>query len=483
MEQIRSADVLANFPQVDEEKLNAALAAEAAASNRKIIVLDDDPTGVQTVHDIYVYTDWTAESLRKGFAAPEKLFFILTNSRGFTVAETTKAHREIAENTAKVAREFGMDYLIISRGDSTLRGHYPLETDLLREVTEAENGYKMDGDILCPYARAAPLLNGYAVVSRDGKFGLLDSTGAELVPCGQTEFAKDETFGYHASNLCEYIEEKTGGKVRAGDVTCISLESLRAMDFDGIEAQLLAVHDYGHVIVNAVADCDVKVFAVALYRAMAKGRHFTIRSAAALVKAIGNISDQPLLTREKMVTQKSKAGGIIVVGSHTKKTTAQLEELKKVQGIEFIEMDSDKVLVPGELEKEAAAIVAHCSQQIAKGITCCVSTKRVVLTLPDDTPEAALVRSVTISDALQSCVGRLTASPAFVVAKGGITSSDVGVKALRVKCAKVLGQIRPGIPVWQTGAESLFPGTPYIIFPGNVGEVSTLREAVEILLG
>ena len=135
MEQIRSADVLANFPQVDEEKLNAALAAEAAASNRKIIVLDDDPTGVQTVHDIYVYTDWTVESLRKGFAAPEKLFFILTNSRGFTVAETTKAHREIAENTAKVAREFGMDYLIISRGDSTLRGHYPLETDLLREVT------------------------------------------------------------------------------------------------------------------------------------------------------------------------------------------------------------------------------------------------------------------------------------------------------------------------------------------------------------
>lgn len=344
MEQIRSADVLANFPQVDEEKLNAALAAEAAASNRKIIVLDDDPTGVQTVHDIYVYTDWTVESLRKGFAAPEKLFFILTNSRGFTVAETTKAHREIAENTAKVAREFGMDYLIISRGDSTLRGHYPLETDLLREVTEAENGYKMDGDILCPYFREG------------GRF-TLDNVhyvryGAELVPCGQTEFAKDETFGYHASNLCEYIEEKTGGKVRAGDVICISLESLRAMDFDGIEAQLLAVHDYGHVIVNAVADCDVKVFAVALYRAMAKGRHFTIRSAAALVKAIGNISDQPLLTREKMVTQESKAGGIIVVGSHTKKTTAQLEELKKVQGIEFIEMDSDKVLVPGELERK-----------------------------------------------------------------------------------------------------------------------------------
>ena len=285
MEQVRSAAVLGTFPQPDEAKLSAALAAEAAASDRKIIVLDDDPTGVQTVHDIYVYTDWTVESMRKGFAAPEKLFFILTNSRGFTVAETTKAHREIAQNAAQVAREFGMDYLIISRGDSTLRGHYPLETDLLREVTEAENGYKMDGDILCPYFREG------------GRF-TLDNVhyvryGEELIPCGQTEFAKDETFGYHASNLCAYIEEKTHGAVKAADVTCISLESLRALDFDGIEQQLLNVHDYGHIIVNAIAECDVQAFAVALYRAMARGRHFTIRSAAALVKAIGNISSHP----------------------------------------------------------------------------------------------------------------------------------------------------------------------------------------------
>ncbi len=146
-------------------------------------------------------------------------------------------------------------------------------------------------------------------------------------------------------------------------------------------------------------------------------------------------------------------------------------------------MDSDKVLVPGALEQEAASIIERCARLIQQGVTCCVSTKRTVLTLPDDTPEAALVRSVAIRDALQSRVGKLPVTPAFVVAKGGITSSDVGVKALRVQCARVLGQIRPGIPVWQTGPESLFPGTPYVIFPGNVGEMSTLREAIEILLG
>ncbi|MGL6294737.1 nucleotide-binding domain containing protein, partial [Eubacterium aggregans] len=90
--------------------------------------------------------------------------------------------------------------------------------------------------------------------------------------------------------------------------------------------------------------------------------------------------------------------------------------------------------------------------------------------------------SVQISDAVQSLVGRLNVVPSFVIAKGGITSSDVGTKALAVKKTNVLGQIKPGIPVWQTGAESKFPLTPYVIFPGNVGEITTLREAAEVLM-
>ena len=81
-----------------------------------------------------------------------------------------------------------------------------------------------------------------------------------------------------------------------------------------------------------------------------------------------------------------------------------------------------------------------------------------------------------------SLVEKLEVTPAFIIAKGGITSSDIGTKALRVKRAQVLGQIRPGVPVWRIGEESKFPGLPYVIFPGNVGEVTTLREAVELLM-
>lgn len=59
--------------------------------------------------------------------------------------------------------------------------------------------------------------------------------------------------------------------------------------------------------------------------------------------------------------------------------------------------------------------------------------ERKVLVLENDTREEALIRSTKISDAVQSLVGGLKVKPAFVVAKGGITSSDVGTKALKVK--------------------------------------------------
>lgn len=468
-----TAEILKKQYPVDREKADKILAKEAGQNRRKLIVLDDDPTGVQTVHDISVYTDWTLESIRNGFAEENNLFFILTNSRGLTEEQTTRVHTELAERVEQVAYEFDMDYMIISRGDSTLRGHYPLEPMLLRRVAE-EHGRKIDGEILCPYFKEG------------GRFTVGNvhyvQYGDELVPCGQTEFAKDETFGYHASSLPEYIEEKTKGQYKASDVICISLDDLRLQNYEKIEEQLLSVHDFGKIIVNAADDCDVRVFAAALYRAMAKGKHYMIRCAAALVKALGNISDQNLLKRQDMVTLTSDHGGIIVVGSHTKKTTAQLEELKRVPGIEFIEMNSDLVLEEGALQAETKKIVERAGKQIEAGVTVCVSTKRALLTVENDTPEAALLRSVQISDALQKCVGELTVVPAFVVAKGGITSSDVGTKALRVKRAWVLGQIAPGVPVWRTGKESLFPGTPYVIFPGNVGEVKTLREAVEVLL-
>ena len=468
------AAVLNSFPAVDESMLDDLLGKEIKANNLKIVVLDDDPTGVQTVHDVSVYTDWSVESIREGFAEDNKVFYILTNSRGMTEQETTAAHRRIAERVAAVSAETGIPYMYMSRSDSTLRGHYPLETKLLKEGIEAAGG-TVDGEILCPFFKEG------------GRFTIGDIhyvlQGELLVPAADTEFARDKTFGYTRSSIPEYIEEKTGGEYSAGSVTCISLDSLRNIEIDKIEKQLLAVKDFGKVCLNAVDYCDLKVFSIALYRAIAQGRNFIFRTAAGEVKVLGGISDQPLLTRKDMVVNETDFGGVVVVGSHTQKTTAQLKELLTLDCVVPVEFDSNKVLEGDDaFYAEVDRCVAEEEKIIRTGKTAVCYTSRTLLTLENDTKESALLRSVKISDGVQSLVGRLHLTPAFVIAKGGITSSDVGTKALAVRRANVMGQIRPGIPVWQTGEESRFPKTPYVIFPGNTGNETTLREAVEILM-
>lgn len=468
-----SADILASYPAVDEAAVDNLLKEEISKNKDKIVVLDDDPTGVQTVHDISVYTDWTEESIRSGFEEENKVFYILTNSRGMTKDETTAVHKEIGAAIAKAAHETGKSYFIMSRSDSTLRGHYPLEPELLREAME-KDGFHVDGEVMCPFFKEG---GRYTI----GNVHYVKQ-GGQLVPAAETEFAKDKTFGYSHSSIPEYIEEKTQGKYKAADVVCISLDDLRACDYDKIEQQLLDVHDFNKVCVNAIDYCDIKVFAVALYRAMGKGRTFMFRTAAGLVKVMGGVSDIPLLKRKDMVTVENDFGGIVVVGSHTQKTTAQLNELLKLDCTVPVEFNSNLVLDGDEaFYAEVDRCVAREEEIIRSGKTAVCYTCRKLLEVENDTKESALKRSVKISDGVQKLVGSLNVTPAFVIAKGGITSSDVGTKALKVKRANVLGQIQPGIPVWQTGPESRFPNTPYVIFPGNTGDETTLRTAVEIL--
>lgn len=470
-----SADVITSYKKIDEAYIDSLLEAEIKASNKKMVVLDDDPTGVQTVHDISVYTSWDKDSIRAGFDEENSLFYVLTNSRGFTAEQTTKAHHEIAAVVDEVAKETGKEYIFISRSDSTLRGHYPLETELLKADYEKNTGKVIDGEILCPFFKEG------------GRFTIENvhyvKYGDELVPANETEFAKDKTFGYTAATMPEYVEEKTKGAYKKEDVTCISLEDIHNMEIDKIEEQLLAVHDFNKIIVNAVDYVDVKVFCVALYRAMRKGKVYMMRTAAAIVKVMGGVTSQPLLTREQMVVKETENGGIIVVGSHTEKTTRQVEALKELKEIEFIELDATLVKDDAAFEAEVQRCLEKEEACIKSGRTVCCYTTRALITADTGDKEDELRLSVKISDAVQSLVGRLSVTPAFVIAKGGITSSDVGTKALAVKRANVLGQIRPGIPVWQTGDESRFPLTPYVIFPGNVGDDETLREAVEILIG
>ncbi len=466
--------VFSSYPAIDEQLADSLLAEELKKNNRKIVVLDDDPTGVQTVHDISVFTGWDADSIRQGFAGEQSVFYILTNSRGFTKDKTVAVHHEIAAAVDQVSKETGKPYLFISRSDSTLRGHYPIETQVLKADYEANTGEKLSAEIMCPFFKEG------------GRF-TIDNVhyvkyGEDLIPANETEFAKDPTFGYTAATMPEYIEEKTGGEYKKEGVICISLEDIHSMNIDRIEQQLMEADDFRKVIVNAIDYADLKVFCIALFRALGKGKLFMFRTAASIVKVMGGITDQPLLTGEQLKVSGMKTGGVVVIGSHTDKTTRQMEKLKEIPGLHFIELNAALVKDEAAFDGEVRRCIALEESYLEKGESVCCYTTRALIRSDTGDKEDELRLSVRISDAVQSLVGALKSAPAFVVAKGGITSSDVGTKALQVKRANVMGQIAPGIPVWQTGEESRFPGIPYVIFPGNVGEDSTLKEVVQKLI-
>ena len=469
------ASVLDSFPVPEMQDVRRALKQKLAALNRKIVVLDDDPTGVQTVHDIHVYTDWEKNTLQEAFREENPMFFILTNSRGMTAAVSEAQHRIMAENIAAASAETEKDYIIISRSDSTMRGHYPLEPKVLKETLEKCGGKKFDGEIIYPFFREG------------GRFTIDDihyvREGDVLTPAGQTEFARDKSFAYQSSDLRDWCEEKTHGVYLAQNVTSVSLDDLRALHIEKITEQLKNVRDFNKVIVNSIDYTDVEVFMLAFLTAVESGKEFIFRSAAAVTKILGGVSDQPLLRREDLVSPGSTAGGLIVVGSHVNKTSRQLEELRKCKyPITFIEFNQHLVLEDGGLEQERKRVVAQAEEAISHGKTAAVYTRRERLDLNTDDADRQLEISMKISEAVTGIVEGIQCRPAFIIAKGGITSSEIGTKALRVRRALVKGQVRPGIPVWQTGSESKFPDMPYIIFPGNVGTENDLREIVETLM-
>lgn len=470
MQSLSLYEITQKYGMPDIATVSCMLAKEIEADSRKIVVLDDDPTGIQTVHDVNVYTDWSKESLDEGFCDNSRMFYILTNSRSFTAETTAAVHREITENICAAAKKCGKDFTIISRGDSTLRGHYPLETEVIRSTVEACTGLKIDGEIIMPFFKEG---GRYTI----GNVHYV-ADGDRLDPVGQTEFALDKTFGYESSDLRDYIEEKTQGRYKKDDIAFISLDALRKMDMAEIEHILLSAHNFSKIIVNALDYCDVKVFCIALLRVMKKGRHFLFRTAAGLPKIIGGVSDRPLLTKNELIAKNNKNGGLIMVGSHVKKTTQQLQTLKKCSFISFIEFNQHLVLDPPAMDREVSRVVGECEKLLSAGRTVTVYTRRDRLDLHSVNKEEELKIAVRISDSVAKIVSSLTVRPSFIIAKGGITSSDIGVKALRVKKAAAAGQILEGIPVWLTGSESKFPGLPYIIFPGNVGSVDSLQKIV-----
>jgi len=431
--------------------------------NQTIVVLDDDPTGTQTVHGIPVLTEWSRNAIRNEFEQKQNIFYILTNSRSLPASKANELAIEIGTNLLEASKASGRDFFVISRSDSTLRGHYPNEVEALQEVLGNKEAVK----ILIPafFEGGRYTINDIHYVKEEN----------ELVPASETPFAQDKAFGFAHSDLKLYVEEKTGSVVAADQVISISIDDLRKNNPEFISHKLKSCHDGSTCIVNAASYRDLQVFALGLLQS---GREVILRTAASIVPVLAGLEKRPLLSSSDFKTEN--AGGVfMVVGSYVPKTTAQLDELKKEKGLHQLEVDVQRVLDEGEIMLQE--FHEKINSLIARGEDVVVFTSRKLVAVNDQTKSLEI--GITVSEFMTDLVKGLNTRPKCVLAKGGITSSDTATKALNTKKAMVIGQVAPGIPVWKLGKEAKFPEINYVVFPGNVGDNDTLRKVYQTVRG
>lgn len=434
--------------------------------NTKIIVIDDDPTGSQTVHGCLLLTRWDIDTLIEALHDASPLFFILSNTRGMSAGDAAQVTREICENlrialSINHARGHAVQPVVVSRSDSTLRGHYPVETDIIAEVLGP-----FDAHFLVP-----AFFEGGRITRDSTHYLVVDG---QPVPVHETEFARDSVFGYRHSYLPNYVEEKTTGRIIARSVERFTLADVRG----DCASRLRDLHDNACCVVDAECQQDLHRFAAQLKVAAAEGKRFLFRSAASLLTALAALPAQPVAAENMFRYVRNGKPGAVIVGSHVKKTTQQLENLLREPGISGVEIDVAR------LPRDHAAIVrdaiSAASRLHDQGLTPVIYTSRIERQFKDQNERLNFGQEVSAT--LMDVVRLLPETLGFLISKGGITSNDVLSSGLSLKGSRVLGQIAAGCSVVKCPADHpRFPDLPVVIFPGNVGEDSTLAKVFRIL--
>ena len=432
----------------------------------KIIALDDDPTGSQTVHSCLLLTRWDVPTLQQALLDDSPLFFVLTNTRAMDAARAAQVTREVCVNLRQaldVLADQGrpINPILVSRSDSTLRGHYPVETDVI-----AEELGPFDAHFLVP-----AFFEGGRFTRDSTHYLVVDG---EPVSVDKTEFARDSVFGFSTAYLPDYVEEKTRGRIKADAVERFGLEDVRGDS----QARLMDLHDNACCVVDAETQADLDHFAHQLTAAATHGKRFLFRSAASLLTALAGLPPQPVAAQDMFRYVRDGRAGAVIVGSHVKKTTAQLEQLLKLSTVEPIEIDVERI--PARREQLLKETINRAEHAHAAGRHAVIFTSRMEKTFPDQ--QQRLSFGEQVSAFLMDVVQHLPGTLGFLISKGGITSNDVLSTGLALRTSRVLGQILPGCSVVRCPDDHpRYPQMPVVIFPGNVGDDQALATALKRL--
>ena len=481
------------------------------AAGRRIGVIDDDPTGSQTVHDVAVVTVLDEAEYAAGLEQPGSCSFVLTNSRSMSEQDAADVNTAVGRSLHALGARLGAPVEVVSRSDSTLRGHLLAEVRALRAVRREATGDGYDATLLVPaYFEAGRVTAGDIHWAR---------VGGELLPVGETEFANDATFGYAASDLRRFVAEKSGGAIEAGDVHSLTLDDIRVGGPERVSEVLASVSGGDFVVVNAVEDADLDVVVLGILDAEAAGRAFLYRTGPSFVRALAGLEPQrpldsariwpdgrpagyqqaphqqaphqraphqsapdPLAPRQPAADGPS-AHGLVVVGSHVGLTSRQVDVARRRGGLAEVELDVAAVVDPTRRDHHVATVTERVVAALA-GSDALLFTSRT-LTRGSDASSSLDIARVVSAAVAEVVRGARTTRPAWFVVKGGITSHDVAVAGLGIRRAEVAGQLFPGMVSvwrpWEAAPEAV--GVPYVVFAGNVGDETTLASVLDILRG
>ncbi len=487
------ADVLAAFPaevQIPARLVADSVAASSEASPRVLVVLDDDPTGTQSVANLPVLTRWDVADFAWAFGYEvngqrQRAVYVLTNTRSLDPAEAAVRNEEVVRNAlaAAASADPALRLSFVSRSDSTLRGHYPLEPDVIAATVTAVNGETTDGVVIVP---AFPDAGRVTIGGVHYMRGTGDDAG-KLTPVAETEFAKDASFGFANSEMAKYVEEKSNGRFAADSVIVLDLNIIRASTDPNISAKAIAdavdtATDSTPIVADIVTENDLRALSLGLEEAERRGKKLLYRVGPPFVRArIGQEIRAELSGEEAYAgNTPSEAGGLIVVGSHVGVTTRQLKVLtEQHSAARIVEIDVEKLLgdnADSHLDQTVDTVV-----EALHGGDVIVHTSRLLIKTDDAAESLRIAR--TVSAAVVAVVNRTlkTFPPRFVIAKGGITSSDVAAHGLEIRHGIVRGPMLPGIVSLWEPVDGPAKGIPYIVFAGNVGDDQSLADVTRKL--
>ncbi|MBN18798.1 MAG: hypothetical protein CL758_04905 [Chloroflexi bacterium] len=472
-ENIKLDQIIERLPDEWHEDLIPEIIEIIKKESFCLAVIDDDPAGTQAVADVTVMNTWDYDSILELLNLPEKALFFNTNNRTLNQFEA----REIIKNTIILIEQVS-DLLtsnidILYRFDSTLRGHFKLILETHLQETKSE----LNGVIFVPYfseGRRYTINNIQYVTEYDS-----NKDEEILIPVSDSEFSKDKNFSYTNSNLINWVSEQLGDIDYIKKIKSISIDDIRKGGPDKIQSILNSLSKDQLCIVNAISMKDIEVVAYSLMKVKKNDKKFLYITASSFIRVLLGQKNKPFLNR-KSLNLKSNKGALIVVGSYVEKTNQQLKKLLESSYVFPIQINIENIILKNQkLNLQEIYKIANLIDQnlkLKKNVVIYTNRKFVKL-VNCDSREIG----VKILQCLVNIIDNMQIEPNYIICKGSTTADYISKYNFKTSKAKVLGQVVPGVSVWELGLDSSIPYMKFVVFAGNVGDNNSLVEVVENL--